>query len=134
MKEMLPKLMMAYAFDLIQEQSDPTTGEKFVCIKGKDELGCDALMPIKGAKDFGQAWRALGQDYGLAVKMKEQVEEYLKVEARSNSQKAALKEKLINVLKTQVLNSLCEGNQFHPDFETYKQVVVSIVNNELKEL
>jgi hypothetical protein len=135
MKEILPKLMMAYAFDLIQEQSDPVTGEKFVCIKCKDEiLGCESLVPIKGAKDFGQAWRALGRDYGSAMKLKDQVEDYLKAQAVSNTQKAALKQKLIPVLENQVLNSLCEGNKFHTDYEFYKQVVGTIFNNELKEL
>ena len=134
MKEMLPSLMLAYTLDLIQEQSDPTTGEKFVCIKGKDMLGRDAFVPIKGAKDFAQAWRALGQDYETAMKLKGQVEDTLKVEARSNDQKGALKLKLFDVLDNQVLNSLCEGNKFHPDYEHYTQVVSDILNNELKEL
>ena len=134
MKEMLPSLMLAYCLNLIQEQNDPTTGERFVCISGKDMLGRDAFIPIKGAKDFGQAWRTVGQDYGTAMKLKEQVEDAMKVEARSNDQKAALKLKLFDVLDNQVLNSLCEGNKFHPDYERYTQVVSDILNNELKEL
>lgn len=134
MKEMLPTLMLGYSLNLLEEQTDPQSQERFVCIKGKDRMGRDAMIPIRGAKDFGQVWRALGQDYGMASRLKQQVEELLKVEARSNEQKASLKDRLFGVLDNQVLNSLCEGNKFNEKYEHYTDVVAGILNNELKEL
>ena len=134
MKEILPTLMLGYTLNLLEEQSNPQTGERFVCIKGKDTLGRDAMVPIRGAKDFGQVWRAMGQDYGMAMRLKQQVEDKMNVDARSNEQKKNLKERLFAVLDNQVLNSLCEGNKFHDDYEHYTNVVAGIINNELKEL
>lgn len=134
MKDELPTLMLGYTLGLLEDQTDSQTGEMFVCIKGKDALGRDSMIPIRGAKDFAQVWRAMGQDYGMAMRLKQQVEESLKVEARSNEQKTILKEKLFNILDNQVLNSLCEGNKFNEKYEHYTQVVVGIVNNQLKEL
>lgn len=131
-KEILPKLMLAYALGLIEEQQDPTTGEHFSAMKGKDAFGNDEWTPL--GKDFGQIWNALGQDFAKASDLKDQVEAALATQARSNEQKAVVKQALGNVLQNQVKNSLCEGNQFHPDFEGYKKVAVAILGNELKEL
>lgn len=131
-KEILPKLMLAYALGLIEDQQDPITGERFSAMKGKDAFGNDEWTPL--GKDFGQIWNALGQDFAKATELKTQVEAALTNQARSNEQKAVVKQALGNVLQNQVKNSLCEGNQFHPDFEGYKKVAVAILGNELKEL
>lgn len=131
-KAILPKLMLAYTLGLIEEKQNPATGERFSAIKGKDAFGGDEWTPL--GKDFAQIWNALGQDFAKATELKTQVDAALLTQARSNDQKAALKQALGNVLQTHVLNTLCEGNQFHPDYAAYKNVALAILNNELKEL
>lgn len=132
-REMVFKpLMLAYTMNILSEQQDPITGERFVCIKQKDEFGMDAW--VKLGKDFATIWNALSQDYNKAMQLINQVKSELAVQARSNDQKAALKRALGGVLQEQVLPSLCENNQFHPDYPKYKAAAVEILNNELKEL
>lgn len=131
-KVILPILMLAYALGLIEEQQDPVTGERFSAMKGKDAFGNDKWLPL--GKDFGQIWEALGQDYGKAMDLKDKVDETLAAQVRSNEQKAVVKQALGNVLQNQVKGSLCEGNQFHPDYAGYEKVAVAILDNELKEL
>ena len=92
----------------------------------------DSWTPL--GKDFSAIWNNLSQDYAKAMQLKELVDSELKIQARSNDQKKQLKQALGGVLQNQILPSLCENNQFHPDYPKYKAVAVEILNDELKEL
>lgn len=125
-------LMLAYALGLIEEKENPETGEHFSAMKQKDQFGEDEWVKI--GKTFAAALDFLSGDYAKAKGLMTQVENTLKTSARTNEQKAALKPILGKVLKNEVLNSLCNGNEFHPDFPRYKNLAVEILNKELKEL
>lgn len=135
-RETLPVMMLAYAMNLITIQSNPDTGERYVCYKGMNAVGMETDLKIPGGKadDFGLTWKAVCNEPVIADNIKHQVEERLKVDARSNIQKAELKEKLISVLENEVLKSLCGGNKFSDDYERYTKVVAETINNYLKEL
>ena len=128
----LKPLMLAFSMNLLAEQQDPVTGQRFICMKTKDEFGMDSWTPL--GKDFSAIWNNLSQDYAKAMQLKELVDSELKIQARSNDQKKQLKQALGGVLQNQILPSLCENNQFHPDYPKYKAVAVEILNDELKEL
>lgn len=130
-KEIIKPLMLAYTLGLIQEQQNPTTGERFSAMKKKDVFGNDEWTPL--GKTFATVWEALSNDYAKAVELQNLVQRTLQTEARSNEQKAALKPILGQVLANQVKGSLCEGNEFHPEFQKYKNLAIEILNNELKE-
>lgn len=125
-------LMLAYTLGLIEEKENPETGEHFSAMKTKDQFGGDEWVKI--GKSFAAALDFLSGDYAKAKGLMTQVETTLKTAARTNEQKAALKPLLGKVLKNEVLNSLCNGNEFHPDFPRYKNLAVEILNKELKEL
>jgi hypothetical protein len=125
-------LMLAYTLGLIEEKENPETGEHFSAMKQKDQFDNDEWVKI--GKTFAAALDYLSGDYAKAKGLMIQVENTLKTSARTNEQKATLKPILGNVLKNEVLNSLCNGNEFHPDFPRYKNLAVEILNKELKEL
>lgn len=125
-------LMLAYTLGLIEEKEDPSTGEHFSAMRKKDDFGMDEW--VKLGKTFAATLDNLSGDYAKAMGLITLVEDTLKTEARTNEQKAALKPKLGNVLKNEVLNSLCENNEFHPEFARYKAYATEILNKELKEL
>ena len=85
-------------------------------------------------KDFANVWDILGGDYAKAIELKSLVNKTLETEARSNEQKAALKPLLGKVLTEHVKVSLCENNEFHKDYQGYKNLAIEILDNELKEL
>lgn len=125
-------LMLAYTLGLIEEKVDPSTGERFSAMKRKDQFGEDEW--VKLGKTFAAVLDNLSGDYAKARGLMTLVEDTLKTAARTNEQKAALKPVLGKVLKNEVLNSLCEGNEFHPEFARYKGYAIEILNKELKEL
>lgn len=129
---LLKPLMLAYTLGLIEEKENPETGEHFSAMKQKDQFGEDEWVKI--GKTFAAALDYLSGDYATAKSLMTQVENALKTAARTNEQKASLKPILGKVLKNEVLNSLCNGNEFHPDFPRYKNLAVEILNKELKEL
>ena len=131
-KQLFKPLMLAYAMNILAEQQDPTTGQRFTCMKSVDEFGCDTWTPL--GSNFATIWDALSNDYAKAMQLMAQVQAELAVQARSNDQKVALKKALGGVLQGQVKTTLCENNEFHPDFARYKALAVEILNNELKEL
>ncbi len=131
-REVFKSLMLAYTLGLIQEQQNPVTGERFSAMKKKDAFGNDEWVQL--GKDFALVWDALGNDYAKATELKNLVKKALETEARSNEQKAALKPLLGNVLVNQVKVSLCENNEFHPDYQKYKNLALEILENELKQL
>ena len=125
-------LMLAYTLGLIEEKENPETGERFSAIRKKNQFGEDRWIKI--GKTFATALDYLSGDYATARGLMVQVENTLKISARTNEQKATLKPILGKVLKNEVLNSLCNGNEFHPDFPRYENLAVEILNKELKEL
>lgn len=125
-------LMLAYTLGLIEERENPETGEHFSAIKQKDQFGEDDWVKI--GKTFAAAREYLAGDEAKVKWLMTQVENTMKTSARTNKQKASLKPRLGNVLKNEVLNSLCNSNEFHPDFQRYKSLAVEILNKELKEL
>ena len=131
-REIFKSLMLAYTLNLIQEKQDPTTGERFSAMKKKDVFGNDEWTRL--GKDFANVWDILGGDYAKAIELKSLVNKTLETEARSNEQKAALKPLLGKVLTEHVKVSLCENNEFHKDYQGYKNLAIEILDNELKEL
>lgn len=129
---LIKPLMLAYTLGLVEEKENPETGERFSAMKQKDQFDNDEWVKI--GKTFAAALDYLSGDYAKAMGLIKQVENTLKTAARTNEQKATLKPILGNVLKNEVLNSLCNGNEFHPDFPRYKSLAVEILNKELKEL
>lgn len=125
-------LLLAFSMKLLSEQQDPSTGQRFICMKSKDEFGMDQWTPL--GKNFASIWNSLSQDYSKAMQLMNLVQAELAVQARSNDQKGNLRRALGEVLQQQVLSTLCENNQFHPDYAKYKASAVEILNNELKEL
>lgn len=124
-------LMLAYTLGMIEDKED-INGRHFSAIRTKDEFGDDAWVEL--GKDFALVWEALSNDTKKATDLMAEVEKKLKTDARTNDQKAALKPLLGRVLKTHVMNSLCEGNEFHKDFAKYRALAKEILDNELKEL
>ena len=123
--------MLAYTLGMIEDKED-INGRHFSAIRTKDEFGDDAWVEL--GKDFALVWEALSNDTKKATDLMAEVEKKLKTDARTNDQKAALKPLLGRVLKTHVMNSLCEGNEFHKDFAKYRALAKEILDNELKEL
>lgn len=128
----LKPLMLAYCLDLIIPQQDPETQERFYAMKIKNMRGTESLEKL--GKDFAQTWKELSKDYAKAMLLKNEVDDKLQTEARSNDQKKNLKNRLNDVFDSVVVPSLCNGNQFHPDYKKYEKVVEEIILKELKEL
>ena len=66
--------------------------------------------------------------------LKDQVENELRKQARSNDQKADMRKAVGKVVQTLILPTICEGNQFDPKYAEYKGLAVEIFNNQLKDL
>lgn len=128
----LKPLMLAYCLDLIIAQQDPETQEEFYAMKIKNVRGTESLEKL--GKDFAQTWGELSKDYAKAMLLKNEVEDKLLTEARSNEQKKNLKKRLNDVFDNIIVPSLCNGNPFHPDYKKYEKVVEEIILKELKEL
>lgn len=126
-------LMLAYALGIIKEQQDPTTGAKFDAIRIPDETFGDQWKQL--GKGFVESWNALGQDFSLSELLKNQVKKELAVQARSNEQKAVLRQALGQVVQTKILpSSLCENNQFNPNYTKFRNLAVEIIKSELQDL
>ena len=126
-------LMLAYPLGLIAEQVNPTTGERFEALRVPDEtFGGDTWLPL--GKDFKSTLQALSADFKAANILKQRVTEELKKQAVSNDQKVELKKRLGELINGRILNGICGGNQFDPQFTYYRTLGVDIINNELKVL
>lgn len=128
-----PSVMLGYAMGLFEEKSDPTTGERFHAVGFPDEFG-DINWERLG-KNIIHTLDRLSENFGLSKRIMDLVERKLKQEYRSNDQKVALRQSLLNVLKTQILpHPVCENNEFSPVYQQYKAIAKKIFENELKEL
>ena len=126
-------LILAYALGIIKEQQDTSTGAKFDAIRIPDETFGDQWKPL--GKGFVDSMVVLGQDFALAELLKNQVKKELAVQGRSNEQKAELRKALGQVVQTKILPSpLCEKNQFNPNYTTYRNLAVEIIQDELQDL
>ena len=131
--KMRKPLMLAYALGIIKEQQDPSTGAKFDAIRIPNETLGDQWKPL--GKGFSDSLNALGQDFALAELLKNQVRKELALQGRSNDQKAELRKALGQVVQTKILPSpLCENNQFNPNYTTYRNLAMEIIQEELQDL
>lgn len=132
-QKIVKSLMLAYALGIIKQQQDPTTGAKFDAIRIPDETFGDQWQQL--GKGFVESWNALGNDFKLSELLKLQVKKELAVQARSNDQKAELRKALGQVVQTVILpSSLCENNQFNPNYTKFRNLAVEIIQNELQDL
>lgn len=130
-QEIFKPLMLAYTLGLIVDQEDPSTGRHFSAIQEEGDFGPEW---VELGKDFALVWEKLTNDAQKRNTVLKLVKQKLLSDARTNEQKQALKPALAKVLKVDVLNSLCESNEFHRDFAKYRALAKEILNNELKEL
>lgn len=130
-QEIFKPLMLAYTFGLIVDKEDPSTGRHFSAIQEEGDFGPEW---VDLGKDFALVWEKLANDAQKRALVLKLVKQKLLSDARTNEQKHALKPMLAQVLKGQVMNSLCEGNEFHRDFAKYRAMAKEILDNELKEL
>ncbi len=127
------KLMLAYALGIVKEQQDPSTGAKFDAIRVPDETFGDQWKPM--GKGFVESWDALGQDFATAELLKGQVKKEMATQARSNDQKAELRKALGQIVQTKILpSSLCENNQFNPNYTRFRNLAMEIIQSELQDL
>lgn len=132
LQEVRKPLMLAFAMNLIQPQQDPITGERFFAINIPDEVFGDNW--IKLGKNFPDCLELLAHDFKKFNMLKNQVENELKKQARSNEQKANMRKAVGKVVQQFILPTICEGNQFDPKYAEYKRLATEIFNNELKDL
>lgn len=131
--KMVKPLMLAYALGIVAEQQDPVTQAKFDAIRIPDETFGDTWKPM--GKGFVESWNALGQDFQLAQLLKKQVDIELAKQARSNDQKAALRKAIGQVVQTKILpSSLCENNQFNPNYTKFRNLAMEIITEKLQDL
>ena len=124
--------LLALALNLVQQQQDPVTGEKFLAIKVPDEVFGDQWVKI--GKDFLGCVNALKQDFKKLKSLEQQVEKELHIKARSNDQKMEVRKLLGGVVQQIILPTICEGNQFNPLYAEYKNLAMEIINEKLKDL
>ncbi len=125
-------LMLAMALELVQTQSDPITGESFLAYKEHDDIFGDKWTKL--GKGFNTAAMALKDDAKLYNSFEGTVERELATKARSNDQKRQLQMKVGAVVQKVILPTICEGNQFDPRYNNYKNMAMGIINKELKPL
>lgn len=131
--KMVKPLMLAYALGIVAEQQDPVTQAKFDAIRIPDETFRDTWKPM--GKGFVESWNALGQDFKLAQLLKKQVDIELTKQARSNDQKDVLRKAIGQVVQTKILpSSLCENNQFNPNYTKFRNLAIEIITEKLQDL
>lgn len=131
--KMVKPLMLAYALGIVAEQQDPVTQAKFDAIRIPDETFGDTWKPM--GKGFVESWNALGQDFKLAQLLKKQVDIELTKQARSNDQKDVLRKAIGQVVQTKILpSSLCENNQFNPNYTKFRNLAIEIITEKLQDL
>lgn len=132
-KEMIKRhVLLAYAMGLIQRTSDPTTGEKFDAMQVADAFGTKLE---RVGSDILTVTDTLAQNFAGAMRLKKEVESKMKTAARSNAQKAELRQKLIDIVQTVILpHPTVENNEFSPVFQDYRNLCIQLFENELKDL
>jgi len=131
--KIIKPLMLAYALGIIKEQQDPSTGAKFDAIRISDETFGDQWKQL--GKGFVESWDTLAHDFSLSKLLKQLKDNEMKVQARSNEQKAELRKALGQVVQNLILpSSLCEGNQFNPNFTRFRNLAGEIIQDELQDL
>lgn len=132
-QKMTKPLMLAYALGIIKEQQDPVTGAKFDAIRIPDDTFGDQWKPM--GKGFVDSWEALAQDFKLSEVLKAQIQKEMAVQARSNEQKALLRQAIGQVVQTKILpSSLCENNQFNPNYTKFRNLAKELIQDELQDL
>lgn len=128
-------VILAYAFGLIQQKENITTGAHFDAINIPDPDGLGDGEWRELGKTLIESTNSLAQDYSLAKKLIELVNINLSVNARSNDQKEGIKAKIRVILKEKILASPeCENNEFNETYKKYIGFCREIFNKELKTL
>ena len=97
--------LLALALNLVQQQQDPVTGEKFLAIKVPDEVF--GYQWVKIGKDVLGCVNALKQDCKKLKSLEQQVEKELQIQARSNDQKMEVRKLLGGVVQQIILPTIC---------------------------
>lgn len=126
------QLMLAFAFQIVKQCQDPVTGESFYALRVPDGDFGDSWNKL--AKDFKSCLEALSQNFKKFTLVEEQVAAELKIQARSNEQKASMRKAVGAVVKQVILPTMCENNEFDPTYLKYRDLAKDIFNTELKEL
>lgn len=132
LQEVKKPLMLAFAMKLIQQQQDPTTGERFYAMNIPDDVFGDNW--VKLGKDFADCLDVLAHDFKKFSLIKTQVDQELPKQARSNDQKGTMRKTIGQVVQQLILPTMCEGNQFDPKYAEYKRLAMEIFENQLKDL
>lgn len=123
-------LILAYILDIIKTETNPQTGAKFEAFYTHDDLG-DRLLEL--GKSFPTTLTALSNDYKNAEILKRCVADSVK-KVISNDQKKQLKDRAVKFLNEKILAEMCGNNQLDTQYEYYRNILMDIVSNELKEL
>lgn len=130
--KVIPDLILAYALGIIAEQQDPVTQARFDALRIPDGAFNDRWEPL--GKGFVESWDVLGQNFQLRQQLRNQVREELK-KVRSNEQKAVLRQAVVQVVQNQILpSSLCENNQFNPNYTRFRNLAQEIITEQLQDL
>lgn len=125
-------LLLAFAMNIVQAQTNPTTGATFYALNIPDDVFGDRWEPI--GKDFGVCVETITHDFQLYKQLEAQVESELPKQARSNDQKKVLSKALGDVVQKIILPTMCENNQFDKTYIEYRSLAVSIINEKLAQL
>lgn len=132
MNEVIHDLILAYALGIISEQQDPVTQARFEAFRIPDDTFGDTWKAL--GKGFVESWNMLGQDFQLTQQLRDQVKMELK-KVRSNEQRAVLRQAVGQVLQNQILpSSLCENNQFNPNYTRFRNLAQEIITEQLQDL
>lgn len=132
MNEVIHDLILAYALGIISEQQDPVTQARFEAFRIPDDTFGDTWKAL--GKGFVESWNMLGQDFQLTQQLRDQVKMELK-KVRSNEQRAVLRQAVGQVLQNRILpSSLCENNQFNPNYTKFRNLAQEIITEQLQDL
>ena len=125
-------LMLGLALNLIQPQSNPVTGAKFLALGIEDPIFGTQWNEL--GKDFMGCLTVLKNDHLKKETLKRQVIQALAIQCVSNEQKQAVTMKIGQIIQQVVLPTVCGGNQFDERYGEFRDLAQKIIANELKQL
>ena len=125
-------LMLGLALDLIQPQSNPITGAKFLALGVDDPIF--GIQWSELGKDFSGCLTVLKNDRMKKETLKNQVIQALAVQCVSNEQKQTVSMKIGQIVQQVILPTVCGGNQFDDRYGKFRILAQSIIAEELRQL
>ena len=125
-------LILGLALNLIQPQSNPITGAKFLALGVEDPIFGTQWNELD--KDFSGCLSILEKDRVKMELLKKQVQQALTVQCVSNEQKQAVTMKIGQILQQVILPTVCGGNQFDERYGKFRALSKGIIAEELKQL